>query len=66
VGEVHGDDARRRRDRSAGTSVAVFTADVVAALGADGGLEPDDLDHRLRRPANLEDVFVSLTGELLT
>ncbi len=77
VVEVHGDDALRRRveaaaaaaalaHRSAGTSVAVFTGDVEAAIGHDPRLSPGDLDHRLRRPANLEDVFVSLTGELLS
>jgi lipooligosaccharide transport system ATP-binding protein len=77
VVEVHGDDALRRRvetaaaasgvaHRSAGTSVAVFTGDVEAAIGHDQRLDPGDLDHHLRRPANLEDVFVSLTGELLS
>jgi lipooligosaccharide transport system ATP-binding protein len=77
VVEVHGDQALRHRvqaaadaagiaHRSAGTSIAVFTDDVVAALGADDRLEPDDLTYRLHRPANLEDVFVSLTGELLS
>jgi len=77
VVEVHGDDALRRRveaaadvaripHRSAGTSVAVFTAEIDAAIGDDVHLLPGDLDHRLRRPANLEDVFVSLTGELLS
>jgi hypothetical protein len=31
---------------------------------ADGAsLQPGDLDHHLVRPANLEDVFVDLTGE---
>ena len=77
VVEVRGDDAVRTRvgaaadavgvaHRSAGTSVAVFTDDVVAALGGQQELEPGDLDVRLHRPANLEDVFVSLTGELLS
>jgi lipooligosaccharide transport system ATP-binding protein len=77
VVEVQGDDALRRRveaaattagvaHRSAGTSVAVFADDVEAMIGGDERLAPGDLDHRLRRPANLEDVFVSLTGELLS
>ncbi|MCW2968089.1 MAG: transporter ATP-binding protein, partial [Solirubrobacteraceae bacterium] len=39
------------RTRRTGTSVAV--------LGADNGAAPDGV----RRPANLEDVFVLLTGE---
>jgi lipooligosaccharide transport system ATP-binding protein len=76
VVEVIGDDACRRRvqaaantvgvaSRSAGISIAVFTTDVDAALGTQPLLEPDDLVHRLQRPANLEDVFVSLTGQLL-
>lgn len=76
VVEVIGDDACRRRvqaaahaagiaSRSAGTSVAVFTTDVDSALGVQPVLEPGDLVHRVQRPANLEDVFVSLTGELL-
>jgi lipooligosaccharide transport system ATP-binding protein len=77
VVEVHGDDALRRRvqaaaaaagipHRSAGTAVAAFTSDLEAAIGDDERLAPGDLDHHLRRPANLEDVFVSLTGELLS
>ncbi len=76
VVEVHGDAALRGRvaaaaddagvaHRSAGTSVAVFTDDVVTALGGRAPLEEDDLAVRLHRPANLEDVFVALTGELL-
>ncbi len=77
VVEVHGDAALRDRvaaaayeagiaHRSAGTSVAVFTHDVVATLGDVAVLEAGDLDVRLHRPANLEDVFVALTGELLS
>jgi lipooligosaccharide transport system ATP-binding protein len=77
VVEVHGDDALQRRveaaaavagiaHRSAGTSVALFSADVESAIGGDQRLAPGDLAHRLRRPANLEDVFVSLTGKLLS
>ncbi len=76
VVEVHGDEALRARvaaaaddagiaHRSAGTSVAVFTDDVVATLGDQASLDEGDLAVRLHRPANLEDVFVALTGELL-
>ncbi len=77
VVEVHGDEALRGRvaaaadeagiaHRSAGTSVAVFTNDVVATLGDLAVLDTGDLEVRLHRPANLEDVFVALTGELLS
>ncbi|CAN5450040.1 hypothetical protein BH23ACT9_BH23ACT9_20530 [soil metagenome] len=70
VVEVHGDRERRERvarladaigvaHRSAGTSVALFTGSVDALENAAGA---GDLDHRTRRPANLEDVFVTLTG----
>lgn len=76
VVEVLGDEPLRRRvraaaeeagiaARSAGTSVALFVADVESSLAGHPGLPPDDLAHRIRRPANLEDVFMSLTGELL-
>lgn len=80
VVEVFGDDARQQRvrdaadrlgvrHRRAGTSVAVFAEDVDAFLDDvarhDTALTDADLHHRLRRPANLEDVFVTLTGDLL-
>ncbi len=75
VVEVSGDDGRQRRiaaaadaaglaHRPAGTAIAVFTDDVTGLLAMDG-LTEEDLDHRLRRPANLEDVFVALTGATL-
>lgn len=73
VVEVHGDADRRNRitaaadqagiaHRPAGTSVVLFcaTTDPVVTL-----LDPADLDHLTRRPANLEDVFVTLTGATL-
>lgn len=73
VVEVYGDDARKRRvidaalthgivHRSAGTSVALFV-DELDGLADAVPLRPGDLDHHLVRPANLEDVFVDLTGE---
>ncbi len=52
------------RHRAAGTSVALFTDDVHALTGS-AAVTPGDLDHRVRRPANLEDVFVTLTGDQL-
>lgn len=75
VVEVLGDEALQARvvaaaervgivGRDVGTSVALFTPDVTA-LENDPGLESGDLDVRVRRPANLEDVFVMLTGEVL-
>ncbi len=75
VVEVPGDPDRQRRvaaaaeaaglaHRPAGTAIAVFTDDVSSLVGIDG-LREEDLDHRLRRPANLEDVFVALTGATL-
>jgi len=75
VVEVHGDadrqgrvraaaDDRGVRHRAAGTSVVLFTDDSHALDGGDG-LMAGDLDHRTRRPGNLEDVFVTLTGETL-
>lgn len=73
--EVHGDADRRRRiaeaadaagiaSRPAGTSVALFTGSTERLEGPGDVrvLDPHDLDHRTRRPANLEDVFVALTG----
>ncbi len=48
--------------RSAGTSIAVFTHDVEVLAPH---VEDGDLRHRVRRPANLEDVFVTLTGQEL-
>ena len=50
--------------RSAGTAVALF-ADEPGALAGHRGLDRADLDRRVARPANLEDVFVTLTGEFL-
>jgi lipooligosaccharide transport system ATP-binding protein len=52
------------QSRDVGTSVAVFTGDIDQLSGSPQ-LEPHDLDQRVRRPANLEDVFVNLTGEVL-
>lgn len=74
VVEIHGDADQRRRveaaahsagiaSRPAGTSVALFCDDVGALASA--GLSDDMLAHRTRRPANLEDVFVTLTGATL-
>ncbi len=74
VVEIHGEAERRDRvaalvsrhglaSRPAGTSVALFT-DSVERL-ADIGVASDDIRHRTRRPANLEDVFVTLTGDSL-
>jgi lipooligosaccharide transport system ATP-binding protein len=73
VVEVHGDAARQRRvaeaadaagivHRAAGTSVALFSDTVD---GLDHPVDIGDLEHRTRRPANLEDVFVILTGATL-
>jgi lipooligosaccharide transport system ATP-binding protein len=75
VVEVPADEAGRARiaaaaddlgigHRSAGTSLALFTDDV-SPLASSAAIGHDDLDHRVRRPANLEDVFVVLTGEAL-
>lgn len=50
--------------RDVGTSVALFTPDV-AILEGHPDLVEGDLDVRVRRPANLEDVFVNLTGEAI-
>ncbi len=73
VVEVHGDAEQRETvtraaaaagivSRPAGTSVALFTGDgALDALDLPAGLT----GHRTRRPANLEDVFVSLTGAVL-
>jgi lipooligosaccharide transport system ATP-binding protein len=73
VVEVYGDEACKRRvigaavthgivHRHAGTSVALFV-DELDGLATVTTLQPGDLDHHLVRPANLEDVFVDLTGE---
>lgn len=73
VVEVYGDEATKRRvmdaavalgivHRQAGTSVALFV-DHLDGLASVAPLQPGDLDHHLVRPANLEDVFVDLTGE---
>jgi lipooligosaccharide transport system ATP-binding protein len=75
VVEVSGDaDTRARlgelaesvgvRHRSAGTAVALFTDEPDRVLA---GGTPGDLDgaRRVARPANLEDVFVVLTGEAI-
>ncbi len=76
VVEVHGDAARRdsvTRDaravgiasRPAGTSVALFTdGEAHDAHGLPDGLA-ELIRRGVRRPANLEDVFVSLTGAVL-
>lgn len=74
VVEVHGDAGLRDRvaatmhevgvaSRPAGTSVAVFTPAVDDLR--ESGVTEADLAHRTRRPANLEDVFVTLTGATL-
>ena len=73
VVEVYGDDPTKRRiaeaadgrgivHRRAGTSVALFV-DELDGLAEVASLRPGDLDHHLVRPANLEDVFVDLTGQ---
>ena len=73
VVEVHGDAQQRETvalaaasagiaSRPAGTSVALFTGDqALDALDLSAGFTMQ----RTRRPANLEDVFVSLTGAVL-
>ena len=50
--------------RSAGTAVALFTDDIGFLTGHAAPVG-EDLDRRVARPANLEDVFVTLTGEQL-
>ena len=50
--------------RSAGTAIALFTDDV-DGLAGHAALAGVGLDRRVARPANLEDVFVTLTGEFL-
>ena len=55
-------DAGGVRHRDAGTSIVLF-ADDIEHVDSQDELAAGDLDHRLRRPANLEDVFVILTGE---